>query len=37
MVLDYEKFHDVVPDEPAETRSDTKVVALNQENARRAQ
>jgi len=36
MVLDYAKFHDVVPDELPETRSDTKVVALDQENARRA-
>ena len=36
MVLDYEKFHDVVP-EPASAVSDAKVVALNQESARRTQ
>jgi inward rectifier potassium channel len=36
MVLDYEKFHDVVP-EPASAGSDAKVVALNQESARRTQ
>jgi inward rectifier potassium channel len=36
MILDYEKFHDVVP-EPADARADGKVVALNQEGARRGQ
>ena len=37
MVLDYTKFHDVVPQEPAGARSDAKVVALKEESARRAQ
>jgi len=36
MVLDYTKFHEVVPLEPAGARSDAKVVALKEDSARRA-